>query len=166
VSSENSAGPARSHGTSVPLRVLPSDATSTGTVAITVAFPRALGLRSVDRLALLDASGAVLSAQIEALSRWGSSPSDCEAPIRFAHAVAVGGTPARLVWTPSASTTTGGIAIEESDERVEIDTGAARFEIARDERVRFTFASTSAGSIAFGDDAGQNAALEVLERCE
>ncbi len=121
----------------VPLRVRPSAAAALASPALTTAplpLPRALGLRSLNALVVRDASGAVLPAQLEVLSRWGAGPGDCAAPIRHAlvHVRAVPPPAASLEWRvqldASAAATTPSIKLERgADGGFVVDTGAARF---------------------------------------
>jgi hypothetical protein len=78
-------GPAAVTSLSVPLRVYNSLDVSRNDEPLTsgVPLPRALGIMDADRLLLVDASGEAVPAQFTSLARWGSSPDDLAAPLRW-----------------------------------------------------------------------------------
>lgn len=117
---------------------------------------------SLNSLIVLDEGGQRLPAQFEVLSRWGSGPADCGAPIRYAYAHVNAVPPAggEAAWrvasdaeNPGESTT---LTLAASPEAWVIDTGVARFTVRRD-----TFQGLS--RVEVPDGAGGFAEISRLE---
>ena len=104
-----------------------------------IPLPRRLDLRNADGLRLVvDSTGAPVPCQFTPLARWGGAPDDATAPIRwllldfqaevapsasFTYRVVLGG--------PAAVPPT--LAITEGPDAIQINTGAARFAIRRED---------------------------------
>lgn len=78
-------GPEAVTSLSVPLRVFnPLDVSRNGEPLTSgVPLPRALGITDTDSLLLVDVSGEAVPAQFTSLARWGASPDDLAAPLRW-----------------------------------------------------------------------------------
>lgn len=109
-----------------------------GLTSFLVPFARSAEVRSLNRLAVFDAEGQRLPAQLEVLSRWGSHPDHCETPVRFAYAHVRAAPPPGVAttWTvrqlPGPLTEASPLRVEEDEARWVIDTGSARFTVPRD----------------------------------
>lgn len=104
-----------------------------------IAFARSAGVRSLRGFFATTKGGTPLPTQLEVLSRWGDGPGACEAPIRWAYAHVLADVPpgqrAYLVLrhAPGHAAADVGptLSIETRGDAVVVDTGPARFTIAK-----------------------------------
>ncbi|MCJ7623429.1 MAG: hypothetical protein MUO76_07985 [Anaerolineaceae bacterium] len=130
-------GPAAVTSLSIPLRVYNTLDVSRNNEPLTsgVPLPRALGITDTDSLLLVDASGEAVPAQFTSLARWGGSPDDSAAPLRWVlvdFQTSVG--PAETAYyylqeggpgpEPQLS-----LLIDDTPEAVLVDTGVAQYRI-------------------------------------
>jgi hypothetical protein len=103
-----------------------------------IAFPRSANLKSLSGFYAATPDGRALATQTEVLSRWGDGPDNCGAPIRWGYVHVLGEAAPKtrgyvqLKHDPAKSATLGPVLrLDENPEAIIVDTGVARFTIAK-----------------------------------
>jgi len=101
-----------------------------------VPLPESLRITDSDRLRVLDGSGREVPAQFRVLGRWGGGPAERTRPIRwlevgFAADVPARGTATYTLDDAGRGAAAPGLQAVETDDRITVTTGPARFEVGR-----------------------------------